>query len=221
VFGSRCALPVENGATPPSLQTPTVRLTDPDQVSKVFSSSASAGGSEPETDEEGWSLWMAPDGRRRVEFATWWGGERLIVVYHGRSWQSWSHSRGFLSNAGRDDYEHHGGPADALINLSKARESLSLETTGEGLLLGRAVVHLRGVPRPQEGSVTFNDTPWHSNAGFGADEYFLSIDLSSGILLRAEARHAGRRFRVIEVTEFALNEVFGSDVFDIRRAARI
>jgi len=164
---------------------------------------------------------MAPDGRRRVDFATWWEGERLTVVYHGDSWQSWSHSRGFLSNDGGDAYGHDGGPADALINPSRAHESLTLETIGEGSLLGRAVVHLRGVSRPQVDSVTFNDTRWLSDAGYGADEYLLSMDGSSGMFLRTEARLAGRPFRVIEVTELALNEAFGSDVFDIRSGPRI
>jgi hypothetical protein len=169
----------------------------------------------PDETEDTWSVWMVPPTLKRVEFGPR-GDERTTVVFNGDTWWSWSASRGGRTNDGRVNFTHDAGPADALTDLTSLPASMRFELLSEGILLDRAILHLRGVPVPAHSIATRVKTErLLGSLGFGADEYLLALDGDGGLLLRSEARFGGKPFCIIEATELAINEQFGPEIFSV------
>jgi hypothetical protein len=161
----------------------------------------------PEEGEEEWRLWADGTDRRRAEFAL--GMETVTVVFRGDTWWSWAPRLGGRTNGGRADVEHGIGPAETLLVPAPVVPVLDLEVLGPGRTLGRDTWRVRAVPAGDP----FARLMGLHGLGVGADEYELLVDAERGFLLRAEARLEGRPFRVVEVTELAVDEPIPPETF--------
>jgi hypothetical protein len=154
----------------------------------------------PDESEDQWRLWMEQGGRTRSESSV--GDRSSIVVFDGPTWWSWSTDMGGMTNHGADNHQHGFGPAEGLLDTAALLSALRLESLGRGVVLGRDVVRLRGLPR-----ISADRRPDHGlhALGVGADDYLLSVDAATGVVLSAAARLREQPFIVIEMTEVAFD----------------
>jgi outer membrane lipoprotein-sorting protein len=116
-------------------------------------------------------------------------GRQMTMVSDGEQTWSWTPESGaVVYDRGTMTTNEH-----ELLNPIALVVAFELEPTGRGEVAGRAVVRVRARPRDPESRM-------HS-LGFGADELELAVDAERGVLLRAEARHDGSPFRVVEVRD--------------------
>lgn len=197
----------DRGSTPPD----GVRVT----VVRARHESALAS---PSESREPWLLWIDKPDRKRAEFMV--GDDLWTVVFRGDHWWNWSPARGVNTNEGRPNYGHGIGPSEGLLKTDLLTRALRVEEVSRGTLIGRDVIHLRGVPRTVR---TADEHFLTSNAlhplGLGADEYLLALDAEEGVLLRSEARTVGEPFRMIEMSDIAFNVPFAADSFVIKPPA--
>ena len=170
---------------------------------------------EPSESREPWLLWIDKSDRKRAEFMV--GDELQTVVFRGDHWWSWSQSRGIRTNDGRTNYGHGIGPSEGLLKTDLLSRALRVEEVSRGTLVGRDVIHLRGLPRTiGTADEHFLMTQALHPFGLGADEYLFALDAEEGVLLRSEARTVGAPFRIVEMSEIAFNVPFAADAFVIK-----
>lgn len=193
--------------------------TPPDGVGVTFVRARHVSASpEPSESREPWLLWIDKPDRRRAEFKV--GDELLTVVFRGDHWWSWSRSRGTHTNDGRTGYGHGTGPSEGLLKTDPLSRALRVEEVSRGTLVGRNVIHLRGLPRSiGTAHEHFLMTKALHPFGLGADEYLFALDAEEGVLLRSEARTVGAPFLIIEMSEIAFNVSFAADAFVINPPA--
>jgi len=164
----------------------------------------------PDESEDSWRLWMEQAGRTRSEIS--YGDRSSMVVFDGPTWWSWSTDMGGMTNHGADNHQHGLGPAEGLLDTAALLSALRLESLGRGMLLGRDVVRLRGLPR-----VRHDRQPDHGlhALGVGADDYLLSVDAATGVVLSAEARLREQPFIAIEMTDVAFDVDLPPETFTI------
>jgi hypothetical protein len=164
----------------------------------------------PDETEDPWRLWIEHGGRKRSESSS--GDRTFTVVFDGPTWWSWSAQTGGMTNNGAGNHQHGFGPAEALLDTAALLSSLRLESLGRDSLLGRDVVRVRGLPRARPAN-----EPDHAlhELGVGADDYLLSIDAATGVVLSAEARLREQPFIVIAMTEVAFDIDLPPETFTI------
>lgn len=165
-------------------------------------------GKPPEEGREEWRVWLEKPDRRRTYFQV--GDQMVSAVFIGPRWWSWS-PWGFRSNEGAPNNHHGFGPAEGLVDPAEHLSFLQIRLDDRSTFLSRPVFLVTAAPRtiePQGFEPTFH------MLGTGADLYRLTVDAETGILLRSQAEFEGRAFRVIQVDEIAVDEVFGASVFD-------
>ena len=168
------------------------------------------GAAEPQT-REPWRLWLARPDHIRTEFRV--GDETVIAIFAGTRWWSLS-PRGFLSNDGDPSHGHGIGPGEALLDPARHMAHLRVLSTPPATFLSRLTTLVSAEPQPAEDP----DSTFALHAlGAGADRYELITDTETGVLLRTEARLEGRPFRVIEVDDIAVDELFVEPTFDPER----
>jgi hypothetical protein len=107
----------------------------------------------------------------------------------------------------------HGiGPGEGLIEPAVILPAVELNVIGRTEILGRPAHRLRAAP--------VGDGDWDGSfalhaLGSSADEYELLADAERGILLRSEARLGGEPFRVLEITELALDDELSPGTFTL------
>ena len=80
-----------------------------------------------------------------------------------------------------------------------------LEPLGATEVAGRRAVRVHAVPRSHE---------WRMSAlGLGAEEIELAVDAECGVILRAEARHKGQAFHVLEVLDIQFDGELPPETF--------
>jgi hypothetical protein len=163
-----------------------------------------SGEPEPEEGEEPWKLWAQVPDLLRAEFAV--GIETVRAWFRGGTWWSWSPSQGARTNEGREDRGHGKGPGEIMVCPARIAHVLEFEVLGAVRLLSRFAYQVRARP------FTRGDFDLH-RLGSGADEYEIVIDAERGFLLRAEARLGGQAFRVLEMTEVAVDGDIPARVF--------
>jgi hypothetical protein len=166
-----------------------------------------SGEPEAEESEKSWRLWLEAPDRLRAEFAV--GTETVTAWLSGGTWWSWSPSQGARTNEGRQNFGHGKGPGEVLVSPAQIAHVLDLEPLGSLRVLSRPAYRLRARP------FAVGDFALH-RLGSGADEYDLVVDADRGFLLRAEARLRGAAFRVLEMTEVAVDEDIPADIFTPR-----
>ena len=158
----------------------------------------------PEEGEKAWRWWSEEPDRLKVEFAV--GDETVTAWFQGTTWWSWSPSRGAMTNEGRENMGHGKGPGEVLVSPARAARVLGFELLGALTFLARPAFRLRACP--------FTKGDFDLNAlGRGADEYELVVDAERGFLLRAEARLGTKPFKVLEMTEVAVDAGLPASVF--------
>ena len=170
---------------------------------------------EPSESRKPWLLWIDKPDRKRAEFMV--GDELQTVVFRGDHWWSRSQSRGVHTNDGRTNYGHGLGPSEGMLKTDLLSRALRVEEVSRGVLVGRDVVHLRGLPRTI-GTADEHFLMTHAlhPFGLGADEYLFALDAEEGVLLRSEARTVGAPFLIIEMSEIAFDVPFPADAFVIK-----
>lgn len=163
--------------------------------SLVLSAKPSSGEPGPEASNETWRWWSQAPGFVRTEFAI--GDEMVTTWFRGATWWSWSPSEGARTNEGHEDLEHGKGPGETMACPEVAVGDLGLELLGPTTFLERSAYRVRARPATSYG-VT-------SSFGRGAEEVELVVDEEKGFLLRAEARLHSHAFRILEVTEIAVD----------------
>ncbi len=158
----------------------------------------------PDEGEETWRWWSEEPDRLRVEFAV--GDEMVTAWFQGTTWWDWSPSEGPRTNEGLGSVRHGKGPGEVLISPARAARALDFELLGELRFLARPAHRLRAR------SFTRGDFDLHA-LGLGADEYEFVVDAERGFLLRAEARLEAKPFRVLEMTEVAVDTELPASVF--------
>jgi outer membrane lipoprotein-sorting protein len=139
-------------------------------------------------------VWIDRPDRFRIER----GGDEeddSVVVKVGR--QEWTYHEGWGAivaehddDGDREHFDEIGGALDP----SRLIGRLDFEIKGRATRAGREVMLVRAIPRVSGGAAS-----WDLHAlGEGADEYYLEVDATRGILLRAEARREGLPFELIE-----------------------
>jgi hypothetical protein len=159
---------------------------------------------EPEAGEETWKWWSRAPDRLKVEFVV--GDETVTVWFEGATWWSWSPSQGARTNEGRQNLQHGKGPGEVLVSPGQAAKLLDFELLGAHSLLSRSGYRLLARP------VARGDLDLHA-LGAGADEYELVVDADCGFLLRSEAKFDGKPFKVLEMTEVAVDADFATSIF--------
>lgn len=173
---------------------------------------------QPSESLDPWLLWVEKPDRKRAEFIV--GDELWTVAFRGDQWWSWSPSRGARTNEGRTNFHHGAGPSEGLLKSDLLSRALHMEEVSREMVLGRDVVHLRGSPRTVRTADDFRMSNALHPFGLGGDEYLFALDAEQGVLLRSEARTAGKPFRIIEMAEIAFNVSFAADAFVIGTPAR-
>ena len=137
----------------------------------------------------------------------------MTAIFKRDRW--WSRSaRGFLSNDGDPSAGHGMGPGEALLDPARHLTHMRVVSTSPASFLSRPVSLMVSEPHLSEGA----DSVFALHAlGAGADRYELIIDTEAGVLVRTEARLEGRPFRVIEVDDLAVDELFVEPTFDPER----
>lgn len=153
-----------------------------------------------------WSVWVRQPGQSRADFGGAHQRRFLVIVDGDRVCASHPMGGGYRIS------EHHRGqtaglgPAGDLLRPRHLLAALDLEVTGRSRLLGRAVIIVRGRPRPS----TDRRGP---GPLMGADEVELAVDEERGVLLRLEARFDGAPYRRIVVTTVAFDEDLDGALF--------
>jgi hypothetical protein len=176
-----------------------------------------------------WRMWISSNGQLRFEYGT--GAWTATTVMDGERWWSWWPSTGLISNANGEETTTWRGPADPLVYPERLPRSLDLQALGRIEAAQRAALHVRAVPKPgvdlrpdfstftsEADFERYRETypPAHWGLGVAADEYELSIDEASGIVLRSEARHKRRPFHIVEMRRLVLDEPVSEDLFSLR-----
>ena len=104
-----------------------------------------------------------------------------------------------------------------MLKTDLLSRALRVEEVSRGVLVGRDVVHLRGLPRTI-GTADEHFLMTHAlhPFGLGADEYLFALDAEEGVLLRSEARTVGAPSLIIEMSEIAFDVPFPADAFVIK-----
>lgn len=166
-----------------------------------------------------WGIWIAgpdqghPERRERTEFVVGVPGhdEAVECVWVGATWWSRSPTRGEMTNDGNPSVGHGSGPGVELVGVAALPAALDIVEAERSSFLGRAVLKLRAIPALQDDEESLGA----HGLGAGAHDYELLVDAERGVLLRSEARLAGRAFRVVEVTSISFDGEVEDGVFKL------
>lgn len=169
--------------------------------------------------ERRWRIWIAssaqghPERRERAEFAVGGPahGETVECVWVGETWWSRSPTRGEMTNDGNPSIGHGSGPGAELVGIAALPAALDIVEAEHSNFLGRAVLKLRALPARQDDEQSLGV----HGLGAGAHDYEFLIDAERGVLLRSEARLAGRPFRLVEVTSISFDGEVEDGVFKL------
>jgi hypothetical protein len=177
---------------------------------------------EPEEGETEWKLWVERPDRIRAEFGV--VDDWITAVFRGDTWWSWAPSRGARTNGGRHNVGHGRGPGWALVDAAAIPALLSLSVVDTGRFLNRETIRVRGVPQKaaaiEAPLALLRDHPL-VELGMGADEYGLTVDRTTGVLLRSEASVFGQPFKIIEALDFVVDEVLSAETFALNLPAGV
>jgi hypothetical protein len=100
---------------------------------------------------------------------------------------------------------------------------LSLSVVDTGRFLNRETIRVRGVPQKAAADEAPLALLRHHlvELGMGADEYVLTVDRTTGVLLRSEAFVFGQPFQIIEALEFVVDEVLPAETFVLNLPAGV
>jgi hypothetical protein len=148
-------------------------------------------------------IWMTAAGDVREERR----GGAVSPLTSVRSASRWMVTRGSETISSRDVPDGVSGAGEEfgwLLDPSGLLGALRFEPLGEGNVADRRTVRLRGVPRAVADPERF---VWLLRLG-GADDYVVDVDAALGVILRVEARVAGRPVLLREVPAISFNETF-------------
>lgn len=161
-------------------------------------------------------FWSEPPARQREETTTLAPQpHEHTVVRDGTRWWTYSPEWGAMSNvaAGADDENIGVGGGElwmALLDPSAWIPALDFQLEGEGDVLGRPALRVRGLPRAPRGDDPFQV---HTQLPAGADEYRLLVDRKRGVVLFAAALLEGEEFWVSEFVELVFDEELPAATF--------
>jgi hypothetical protein len=116
------------------------------------------------------------------------------------------------------------GPGWALVDAAAIPALLSLSVVDTGRFLNRETIRVRGVPQKaaaiEAPLALLRDHPL-VELGMGADEYVLTVDRTTGVLLRSEASVFGQPFKIIEALDFVVDEVLSAETFVLNLPAGV
>ena len=170
----------------------------------------------PEVDQEPaarshkWRLWLTNDERVRAEYSI--GEDRVTCVVAGSTWWSWSAALG-RTNENDPSVSHGIGPGAVLLDPSKLLAASDLTTLGQVSFGGRSAWSVRAVPTIGEVGGTHILNGRDESLRLGADEYLLMVDAERGMLLRSEARLAGKPFHVVGIHRVQFDENLPDELF--------
>ena len=182
---------------------------------KIERSGSSNADPEPDEGETEWRLWVERPDRIRAEYGM--VEDWITAVLRGDTWWSWAPLRGARTNAGRHNVGHGRRPGWALVDTAAIPALLSLSVVDTGRFLNRETIRLRGVPQRVGADEPALALLRHrlADLGLGADEYLLTVDRATGVLLRSEALIGGQPFQVVEALDFAVDDVLPAETFVI------
>ena len=114
-------------------------------------------------------------------------------------------------------------PGLGLVDAAASPAVLSLSVVDTGRFLNRETIRLRGLPQKAAADEAPLALLRHHlmELGYGADEYLLTVDRTTGVLLRSEALVFGQPFQIIEVLDFVVDEVLPAETFVLNLPAGV
>src|ERR1700676_512448 len=161
---------------------------------------------QPPVSEKPWELWVERDGRQRYEFEL--GGTRARTVFDGSTWWSWWPRHGGQTGLGAYKGSGSGGE---LLDVRDALNLLDFAVVGRSSFLGREVLEVSAVPLGIGEYIRRHGI----SLGVGADEFLWTVDAEFGIVLKSEARHGGRPFRIVETRSVVFDGSLDEETFKI------
>ena len=152
-----------------------------------------------------WKVWLRQPGQARVDLGGPRGRRTLVITDGERTCVS-QPDGGYRTGHTGSGLGGSPGPTSIFLRPHVLPALFRLEVVGDGALLGRDVIRVRGRARTEA-------EPWPPSVTTGADEVEFAVDAERAVLLLLAARREGRAFRRVTVTSVAFDEEMDDALF--------